>query len=49
MVINSLESQKISAAEKERLIYILDLKTTDDEILREAVHLLHKSGSVNYA
>ena len=42
-------SGKITDGEKERLVEILDMKTTDDELLREAISILRRSGSISYA
>ena len=39
----------ITAAEKERLLEILDMGTKDEKILREAVDILNRSGAVEYA
>lgn len=43
------KSDTISNKEKERLLEILDMGTEDETILREAINILHKSGSVEYA
>jgi geranylgeranyl pyrophosphate synthase len=43
------KSNMITAAEKERLLEILDMGTKDEKILREAVDILNRSGAVEYA
>lgn len=43
------KSDTISEQEKARLLEILDMGTEDETILREAISILHKSGSVEYA
>jgi len=42
-------SGKISDADKERLVEILDMKTTEEKLLREAISILRQSGSISYA
>ena len=43
------KSDKITDAEKQRLLEILDLQTEDEALLVEAVDILKRSGSVEYA
>lgn len=43
------KSDTITKEEKERLLEILDMKTEEEPILREAINLLNKSGAVEYA
>ena len=43
------ENTNISQEEKDRLVEILDMKTNDDDLIREAISILHKSGSIKYA
>ena len=51
MVLHSFDpkNDKISQEEKDRLVEILDMKTNDDTLIREAIAILHKSGSIKYA
>ena len=51
MVLHSYDpsNDKISQEEKDRLVEILDMKTNDDTLIREAIDILHKSGSIKYA
>merc|ERR1711908_181984 len=49
MVINSFYGDVLSQEKKDRLVEILNMKTTDEKLLREACDLLHESGSVDYA
>ena len=49
MVSNAYWNHTLSEQEKNRLVQILDMKTTEEKLLREAIEILHKSGSINYA
>lgn len=40
---------KVTQAEKDRLVEILNMKTEDQELIQEAIDILHKSGSIDYA
>ena len=48
MVLNAYDQKNtnISQEEKDRLVEILDMGTNDDEIIMEAIDILHKSGSI---
>ena len=50
MVLNAYDPKNtnISQEEKDRLLEILDMSTTDPVILQEAIDILHKSGSIDY-
>jgi geranylgeranyl pyrophosphate synthase len=50
MVLNAYDQKNtnISQQEKERLVEILDMGTNDDDIIMEAIDILHKSGSIKY-
>lgn len=43
------ENDLISREEKDRLVEILDMKTNDDDLILEAISILKKSGSLDYA
>ena len=43
------KSDLITDEEKARLLEILDMKTEDETILREAIDILNKSGAVEYS
>ncbi|UCD07325.1 MAG: polyprenyl synthetase family protein [Candidatus Aenigmatarchaeota archaeon] len=47
MVIYSLK--KASEGDKKRLLQILDMHTRDKELIKEAIDILHKYGSIDYA
>ena len=51
MVINSCDpcNKRISDSKKQRLIEILNMRTTDELLLTEAIEILHQSGSITYA
>jgi hypothetical protein len=40
------KSDEISQNEKERLLEILDMKTEDNELMKEAVNIIKKSGAI---
>lgn len=43
------KSKTITDEEKKRLLEILDMKTEDETLLREAIEILKRSGSIEYA
>lgn len=43
------KSDTISEDDKKRLLEILDMKTEDETLLREAIDILKRSGSIEYA
>ena len=49
MVLRTLNDENFSAAKKERLLQILNMKTEDEQLLREAVDILQESGSIDSA
>lgn len=51
MVLNTYDpkNENVTQTEKDRLVEILDMKTNDDDLIREAIAILHKSGSIKYA
>ena len=49
MVLRTLNDESFSNEKKERLLTILNMKTKDEQLLREAVSILHESGSIEYA
>lgn len=49
MVINSFYGDVLSQEKKDRLVEILNMKTEDEELIREACALLEESGSIEYA
>ena len=49
MVINSFYGDKLSQEKKDRMVEILNMRTTDETLIKEAVGYLHESGSVDYA
>ena len=50
MVLHTCDEKNtlVSQAEKERLQEILDMQTLDETLIREAIDILHKSGSIEY-
>mmetsp|Transcript_31192 Transcript_31192/g.47764 ORF Transcript_31192/g.47764 Transcript_31192/m.47764 type:complete len:91 (-) Transcript_31192:38-310(-) len=49
MVLNSYNGKTLSSAQKARLLEILNMKTQDQDLQKEAIDLLHSSGSVEFA
>jgi len=51
MVLNSYDpsNKNVSQTEKDRLLEILDMGTNDDDLILEAISILRKSGSIDYA
>ena len=49
MVLRTFWDDQVSDAAKKHLIDILDMNTTDETLIREAVSILEESGSIKYA
>lgn len=51
MVLHSYDpsNENLSQEEKDRLVEILDMKTNDDTLIKEAIAILYKGGSIKYA
>jgi hypothetical protein len=50
MVIRAMSQQsKLSLTQKDKLEEILNMKTNEQDLLVEAIDLLHRSGSITYS
>jgi geranylgeranyl pyrophosphate synthase len=49
MVAKAIWDNNVSSTTKKRLIEILDMKTQDEELLREGIEILSTSGAIEYA